>query len=354
MNCPDPVRTTISQWQPTELPPGLHTFEVDLNEQSDDLALTWHAFVVRGEADGPVLLVTAGVHGDEYEGMVGIRAFVNDLQPSMLRGTVIAIPVVHAAAYEAAQRCSPLDDCDLARTFPGCPDGTPSQRVAYALSRYVLSLADFFCDLHAAGMHYEIVKLTGYMVGPPDSAVKQYGACVAYGLPLIWATPTAPGRSLTAARDLDVPAIYVEYGGGGACPQADTQQCRRALRRLAAYLDMVDGDYPTQFSGTFVQDTTDGAGHLQLQGVAEASGFLEPRVALWQSVQRGQVLAEICDPLGRVVDTCRADRSGRIVLLRRTRYVRAGECCCSVMGKVEGRKMTNDGMTNDERMSKSE
>lgn len=335
MNEPDPIKRKIAQWDPFDLPPGLHRFELDLNETSDDIRLTWHAFVIRGASEGPVFLVTAGVHGDEYEGIAGIRAFVSDLQPPTLRGTVIAIPVVHMAAYEAVQRCSPLDGRDLARTFPGCADGTPSQRIAHALSRYVLPKADLFCDLHAAGIHYQIVKLTGYMMGPADIAVKQHAACVAYGLPLIWATPSAPGRSLTAAGDLGVPAIYVEYRGGGVCAQADVQHCRQALRRVAAQLGMIDQEHPTQFAGTFIEDIADGAGHLEIQGVAKANGFFKPRVTLWQAVVHNQVLGHIYDPLGKVVDTCRSDRNGRVVLLRRTQYIRTGDCCCSVMGKVE-------------------
>lgn len=331
MSTPQVTPIHLRDWHPTQLGPGTHHFRVDINQQADDIAIAWHACVVRGRADGPVFLVTAGVHGDEYEGMAGIRGFIADLDPATLRGTVIAIPVIHEAAYEAASRNSPIDDMNLARTFPGRADGTPTERIAHALRHHLLPLAGFYCDLHAGGTHYEIVPLTGYQLGPEDIRRTQYGACVAFDLPVIWGTPYHPGRSLSAAREAGVPAMYVEYLGGARCTPEDAQHCRQALRRVAGFLDVVDADYPRAFTGTCVEDPSEGAGHLQVQGVAGAKGYFEPECALWDRVRAGQTVGKVLDPLGHVLDTLCAEQNGRIVFMRRTRHVHEGDSCFCVI-----------------------
>lgn len=323
-------RVTSNEWHLPELTPGRHRFRVNL-AGAERGAPCWSAEVVRGAADGPVLLVTAGVHGDEYEGMAGIRAFLRDLDPAELVGTIVAIPVVNEPAYQAASRTTPDDGLNLARTFPGKSDGTTTERIAYALRHHVLPQCTFFCDLHAGGMHYDVVLLSGYQLGTPEFNQIQYGACVAFDLPVIWATSYLPGRSLSAAREAGVPAMYVEYGGGGDCPEDSVEHCRVALRRVAGFLEMLDQPYPKQFGGTFVEDDGDESGHLQIQGIARASGFFSSKVRVWERVQAGQLVAEILDPFGGVLDTLEAQVDGRIVFLRRTCYVAEEESCFAVM-----------------------
>ena len=72
-----------------------------------------------GAQDGPTLVVTAAVHGDEYEGVEAIPAVLRRVEPSALRGRLVMISVCNMAAYESAQRSSPVDSLNLARVFPG-------------------------------------------------------------------------------------------------------------------------------------------------------------------------------------------------------------------------------------------
>jgi len=325
------VEHHIRDWTPWNFTTGYHQYRLDLNHTPASAPLGWSAIVVRGAADGPTFLVTAGVHGDEYEGMEGIRRFIKELEPAELSGTVIAIPVVHEAAFAGKQRTSPLDGLDLARTFPGRVDGSPTERIAHALRFDLLPQCDFYCDLHSAAMHYEILQLSGYQLGPPEFNNKQHGACVAFGLPLIWATSYLPGRSLSAAREADVPAMYVEYTGGGACPEADVEHCRAALHRVTACLDMTEHDFPREFDGTFVSDDSDESGHLQAQGIAAHSGFFRNDLALGDRVCRGDAVGVILDAFGCVQSSLHAEGDGRIVKLRKTRYVEKGESCFAVI-----------------------
>ena len=84
---------------------------------------------VKGTAAGPTLAVTAAVHGDEYEGVEAVPRIFDQVYPSTLKGTLVMIAVCNMPAYEAGIRSSPIDGLNLARVFPGDPEGTVTQRI---------------------------------------------------------------------------------------------------------------------------------------------------------------------------------------------------------------------------------
>ena len=109
-----------------------------------------------GPTTGPTLVVTAGVHGDEYEGIETIARLYQQLEPTALRGTLVMLPVCNLPAYESAQRSSQIDGLNLARTFPGDANGTITQRIAAWIRAHLLAHADFYIDLHSGGVAYDI------------------------------------------------------------------------------------------------------------------------------------------------------------------------------------------------------
>src|SRR5688500_13219448 len=106
--------------------------------------------VVSGGQPGPRLLITGGVHGDEYEPMAAVRRLIGELDPSALRGTVTLVPVVNEPAFARCARMAD-DGLDLARTCPGRDDGSITERIAAALARLIRG-ADYYIDMHTAGV----------------------------------------------------------------------------------------------------------------------------------------------------------------------------------------------------------
>ncbi|MCA9131580.1 MAG: succinylglutamate desuccinylase/aspartoacylase family protein, partial [Planctomycetales bacterium] len=105
--------------------------------------------VLRGQRPGPKCLITAGVHGDEFEGILATLRLLQVLDTTHLSGTVTLVPVVNELALEAHARCGP-DGLDLARSCPGKRDGAPTEQVAAALSE-LIQAADYYIDLHSGG-----------------------------------------------------------------------------------------------------------------------------------------------------------------------------------------------------------
>ena len=109
--------------------------------------------VTQGTGPGPVLAVTAGIHGGEYVPMVAVRQFIRDLDPARMRGTVVACVQASPAAFEQRSAfVNPLDGQNLNRSFPGDPLGGPTARLAAWLWENLLSRADYYVDCHCGDL----------------------------------------------------------------------------------------------------------------------------------------------------------------------------------------------------------
>lgn len=272
--------------------------------------------VVEGTKPGPHLLITGGVHGDEFEPMVAIRRLMNLLQADRLQGRVTLVPVVNEPAFLLGSRTGP-DGLDLARTCPGRADGTSTEQIAYALSELICK-ADYYIDLHTGGTAYSVMPLTGYMLHADCEVLEiQRRMARAFNLPIVWGTsPELEGRSLSVARNVSVPAIYAEYLGGGRCSilgiEAYVGGCLNVMRELG----MTEHPEPISKVVHIVEDRRPNSGHLQINHPAPMGGCFEPVVELGQQVQQGEVIGRIvADPLGEQACEIRADHGGIVLML---------------------------------------
>lgn len=307
------------------------TFNFPVVVRADGSLAELAGIVVRGATTGPTLVVTAGVHGDEFEGMAALREVADALIPLRLRGTLVAVPVANPPAFEAGLRTNPDDHQDLARVFPGDPTGTVTEQIAHVLTNRFIRHANFYCDLHSAGQYYAMPAMTGYQLRPEPLLSQQRQAALAFGLPLIWGTPALPGRSLSAAGELGVPAIYAEITGEGRCRPADVASYVQGLERLMATLNMIDRPPGVPRPRWHVEDDRPNAGFLQVQNRAPVGGFFEPEVQLLNEVQPGQQLGAIRDAVGSVRHTVHALHAGLVVFLRTFPRVLAGDAVCTVL-----------------------
>lgn len=288
---------------------------------------------------GPHLLITAGVHGDEYEPMQAVRRLIQEFRALPLRGQVTLVPVVNQAAFQRLTRTAE-DGQDLARVCPGSATGTPTERVAAVLTEFIRG-ADYFIDLHTGGRLYDLLPLVGYMLHTdPQVLQKQREMAQAFNLPILWGTqPRNEGRSLSVARDAKVPSLYAEFGGGGGYPAAIDAYVEGCLQ-VAAYLKIIDRSPPHSLVTYEVEDDRDEAGHLQVQYPAPATGFFEPLVTLGQIVERGEPFGRIVDELGNVLAEMTCRDAGLVLFLRVVPSVQEGEGLggllpISVAGKVQ-------------------
>lgn len=293
---------------------------------SDPIKLKTRNF--SGSNEGPHLLITGGVHGDEFESMAAIRELIRRFESSLdelRRGRVTLIPVVNEAAFLRGSRTAD-DGLDLARVCPGRSDGSITERIAVALSEQIRA-ADFYIDLHTGGVEFDVTPLVGYTLHPNAEVLDQQRQMArAFNLPLIWGTSAIlDGRSLSVARDAGVPAIYAEFHGPGPLDRRGVEAYVDGCRNVMSWLGMLAQPIPACCVRHNVEDPRPSSGHLQVCNPSPMTGFFQPAVGLESTVEPGDLLGTVSDPLGNEVRDVRATQSGMVIALRAVNRVLAGE-----------------------------
>jgi predicted deacylase len=299
---------------------------------------------IEAKVSGPKVLITAGVHGDEYEPMLTIMEVSGQLSSVLITGTVTLVPVANSSAYSLAQRCG-IDDLDMARICPGEANKTPTESAAAQVSDLIRK-ADYYIDLHTGGRMFDIYPLTGYMLHRnPDVLKKQQEMARAFNLPVIWGTDEAPnGRTLSVARDANVPAVYVEYGGGGSARwhivNAYRDGCLNVLRSLGMITEQEHRDDSVKY---WVEDYTPNNGYLQGKMPAPAEGIFTPGVELGETVEKDLLWGRVIDPLHGTEKSVFADTAGIVLFLRAQAYVRKGDSLGGILPICEPGKVVING-----------
>lgn len=283
---------------------------------------------IRGQHDGPHLLITGGVHGDEFEPIAAIRRlieFFNTTQQADFHGRVTLVPVVNEAAFLRGHRCAD-DGLDLARTCPGRADGTVTEQTACALSRLIRD-ADYYIDLHTGGTELSVHPLAGYMLhDDPMILDTQRRMAGAFNLPIVWGTcANLDGRSLSVARDARVPAIYCEYlGAATSSPQgvaAYVDGCLNVMREL----EMLKRDRPANLVQHTVEDPRPSSGHLQVCHPSPVDGYFEPSVRLGDHVSNAASIGTVFGLEQGDAHRIHSEHNGIVIVLRTFPRVRANE-----------------------------
>ncbi|WP_243697947.1 succinylglutamate desuccinylase/aspartoacylase family protein [Rhodovulum bhavnagarense] len=143
------------------------TVDLPVSVLSDHTPVTMSAHVIHGRRAGPVVFVSAGVHGDEVIGVEIVRRLLSLPALDGLRGTLIAIPIVNAFGFLNLSRYLP-DRRDLNRSFPGSAEGSMAARLAHLLMQEVILRADLGIDLHSAAVHRTNLPQVRVAPGKPE------------------------------------------------------------------------------------------------------------------------------------------------------------------------------------------
>src|SRR5205809_1375025 len=263
-----------------------HALVLDLGPRASGVTLP--VLLVRGAGEGPTLVVTAGVHGDEFEVVRAILDTCAQLDPAATSGTVIAVPAANPPALWNGTRTSPLDGGNLARSFPGSETGTATEVIAYHLGRSVIARGDFYLDLHSAGVKLLMPSMVGYDALDPRSRE----AALVFGAPVVWGhAGVAPGRTISFAASCGIPWLYTEARGAGRIHAEDLAMFTRGLVNLLRHLRILPGPVTPPPAARLLY----GDGNIDASIAATRPGFLVPSVELLDDVRAGQ-------ELGRTVD----------------------------------------------------
>ncbi len=256
--------------------------------------------VVVKNGEGPTAFFSSGNHGDEYEGQIAVTNLIKWLEPSMIRGRVILLPMANFPAALAGRRVSPIDDVNMNRVFPGDADGTVTRQIAHFIDSELIPLADLVIDLHSGGSSLNYIP-TALAKQSDDPALyqKQLAALRAFGAPFTYiqgGRQQGQGADQTlgaGAERRGAIALGTELGGAGAVNASGLAIAERGLRNLLVHLGILGREHwveppvPTRF--------------LDVRGpemylYAPENGVFEPLVELGDSVAPGTPAARIHFP----------------------------------------------------------
>jgi predicted deacylase len=309
---------------------GKHVGFLRLAHSTHQSAYGWIPIPVASirNGDGPTVLVMAGNHGDEYEGQVLASQLVRQLQPEMLRGQVILLPMANFPAAQAGQRTSPIDGGNLNRLFPGNPAGTITEEIAAYVETQLVKRSSVVVDLHSGGSSLLYNGPTMLALEPRDAAESQRirGLLQAFGLPRAFLHAPNPVTISSAARRQGAISIVTELGGAGMITPAILRIARQGLLHLLGQVGVLQGELvPPSPPGATRIMRIDAAAHYVY---ARENGLFEPLVELGDTVTAGQAVARIHFPETpwREPEAVHAVGAGEVICKRVPALSRRGDC----------------------------
>lgn len=276
---------------------------------------------------GPTLLLTAGTHGDEYEGQIALTKLLREIEAEAINGRLIVIPMLNAPAARAGLRTSPIDGGNLNRAFPGDPLGGPTAAIAHYISTVLFPLADVYHDLHAGGSSLDYLPFVSVRTsGDADLDAKALAAARAFGAPhiQIWGHSPDPRLSTAESNRQKIISLGGEFGGGGTVSRRGITLIDRGLKRLMAHIGMtapLDEAPPAPA----IEIEVRGRDHYVY---ATGNGLFEPLAELGDHVETGQPCGLLHDPDAPLTPAIphHFATDGLLVCRRHPGQVQRGDC----------------------------
>lgn len=319
-------RKSISDWNGEQVLPGeSRDINLAISESYSGMTLRIPIHVRRGVEEGPVVFVSAALHGDEINGTGAVRSLLMDSEFEVQRGSVILIPVLNLLGFDRHSRYLP-DRRDLNRCFPGSASGSLAGRMAKVIFENIVMRSDFGIDLHTAAVRRtNYPNIRGDLSNP---AVRRMAE--AFGCELI-IDGKGPKRALRPeATKIGCPTIIMEGGEVWKVEPSIVESSVRGVKNVLKDMNMIAGeiespDYQVEITSTkWVR--------------AESGGFLQFHVQPGNVVETGQPLATNNDLLGHELGVVLAPFDAVVVGMTTLPAVSPGEPVCHLGRLPDGVK----------------
>lgn len=290
-----------------------------LTEASNSRPVFIPIIVIRGEKEGPTLLLTAAVHGDELNGTAILRYLVDRVSPKKLRGTLVIAPIVNILGYLSLSRYLP-DHRDLNRFFPGSHKGNMAERIAYRFFEDVVKQADFGIDFHAAISGREnFPHVRGDMKNP---AVRKYAR--AFGTAIVVDDRGVRGMLRLAATKAGIPFFAFEGGTSNTFQKSIVRTGVTGVLTFMHRVGMLERrqKLPRSPFRIIVRKTE----WIR----AERGGLLELQTHPGGLVYRGDPIAKVSNPWGRDVHMVPSPITGIVIGVTTSPVVNPGTAVANV------------------------
>lgn len=293
------------------------TLELPIGRLMSGSSMALPVLVLHGRSDGPVMWLSAAVHGDELCGVEIIRRVIEALTPRTLGGTLIAVPVLNVYGFNTGDRFLP-DRRDLNRSFPGSPRGSLAARIAHLMMTEVVDRCTVGIDLHTGSDHRtNLPQIRGDLEDLETLELAQQ-----FAAPLTLNAATRDGSLRAAATKAGAKVLLFEGGEADRFDETAIEVATDGVLRVMAARSMIDrapeapGKTELAWSSGWVRASRSGIAHTEV----------EPG----DVVAARDTLAVVHDPFGKRLSTVRARQPGMVIGLTRRPLVNRGDAVAHI------------------------
>lgn len=296
-------------------------------ETSTGMQIRVPIMLINGTNDGPTVLVSSGIHGDDLTSIPVVWRVAQDVDAGILRGQIICLPFANPIAIEARSHLTPEDRKDP--IFPGRPDGTISERIGHGLNTHVVAHTNYIIDLHGGSLEASLAMLV--VVDPVGGEVQQTieGMAKAFNPNLIFFSSVTAGKDTShslhgAANRNGKPSINIGMGKIGFHEES-TRRGTDCVLNVLKHLKMLDGS-PTLTVDPFIATK-------EIFKFASHSGSFFPLVQENDMVSEGEKVGYIVDAFGDQVTDIASPATGMVLAICYYPLIKSGDFLISVASK---------------------
>jgi predicted deacylase len=307
------------------LPGESKTIDMEIAKLHNTAKLKIPIIIQRSKIDGPTVLFSAGIHGDEINGVEIVRQLITKKINKPKKGTIICIPIINMFGFINMSRQFP-DGRDLNRVFPGSKKGSLASRFAYHILTEIMPLVDYAVDFHAGGASR--FNAPQIRLAPNSPELKELADV--FNAPFTLFSKNIAGSFRNSSQKLNVKMLLFEGGKSLDINESVADAGVNGVKRVLAHLDMLD---PKQL----IEKQSSNTIYIEKSGWirAKCSGLLHDQNTIGNFVKKGTVLAIITDPFGKFERKIKAPNDGYIINANLSSIVYQGDAIYHISKTLE-------------------
>ncbi len=281
--------------------------------------------IERSKKPGPTIFFTAGIHGDEVNGVEIVRQLIAKGINKPKCGTIICMPVINIFGFINLKREFP-DGRDLNRVFPGSRSGSLAGRVAYKLMHDIIPHVDLIIDFHTGGSD----RFNAPQLRYSKENKELNDLAKVFGAPFVLYSKNVSKSFRTTCYKLGKPLLLFEGGKSFHIDDIVTNSGVNGSKRILKHLGMLKSAFKSSEpkKGTiFIDDSR--------WQRAKYSGMFKAAITIGSFVEKGDVLGNIMDPYGKFNYFVKASNPGYIINVNESPIVYQGDALFHVSTKLK-------------------
>lgn len=280
--------------------------------------------IERSKTPGPTVLITAGIHGDEINGVEIVRQIIAKKINKPAKGSIVCIPVLNVFGFLSMNRFFP-DGRDLNRVFPGTKNGSLASRFAYQFINEILPVADYCLDFHTGGASR--FNAPHIRVDPKNEKLIQLAKIFNAPFTLLSKNLDGSYRATCSKKEIDI--LLFEGGKSQNSSKDIAREGVEGTMRILHYLEMLNTKFNVPIPNA---DSLIIKKSFWIR--AKYSGLLHIKIPISKHVEKNETLATITDPYGKMRHVVKATNEGYVINVNESPIVYKGDAIFHITKEI--------------------